>query len=498
MKKSVSKKLPGILITCLFFIAVTLFTVMLIRTKIVPTKLLLIAIGVFLILTVCVYFLTCNTKRTKTMIFGCILVFLVLVVMLVGAHYLNSTITTLDKISNVNVEIAEVGIYVSQDDAAQNTADLTGYRFGILETMDRANTDKTLAELETTLGTGLNVTAYPGITNLVDALLVDGSVDTLVFNSAYLDVLKELEDYSDKANQLRLVHAEEVEIIVESATEATEPVEENPLINLIIPEVGKKDNSFAMYISGIDSHGGLNALGRSDVNILAVINPDTRQVLLVSTPRDFYVPLPISDGYPDKLTHAGIYGVDVSVGTLEMLYGIDIDYFFRVNFSGFEKIIDALGGITVHSDYTFNAMGLYYIQEGENYLNGAQALAFARDRYSFSEGDRQRGRNQMEVIKGVIHRAVSPALLTNYTAIMDSVAGTFETSMPYDKIAELVRNQLDEGGSWNVVSYSVDGFGDYQIPYSLGLYAYVMVPDQATVDTAKAKIEQVINGEIIS
>ena len=498
MNKKITKKLPGILITCLFFIAATLFTVMLIRTKIVPTKLLLIAIGVFLVLTVCVYFLTCNTKRTKTMIFGCVLVFLVLAVMMVGAYYLNSTITTLDKISNVNVEIAEVGIYVRNDDPAQSTADLTGYRFGIAETMDRANTDKTLAELENTLGTALQVTAYPGIPNLVDALLEEGSVDVLVFNSAYLDVLNELEGYGDKVKQLRLVHTEEVEVVVEATVEATKPANENTLIDLIVPEVEKKNNTFAMYISGIDSHGSLNALGRSDVNILAVINPDTRQVLLVSTPRDFYVPLPISDGYPDKLTHAGIYGVDVSMGTLEMLYGIDIDYFFRVNFSGFERIIDALGGVTVYSDYTFTALGKYYIQEGENYLNGAQALAFARDRYSFAEGDRQRGKNQMQVIKAVINKAVSPALLTNYTAIMDSVAGSFETSMPYDKIAELVRKQLDEGGSWNVVSCSANGYGDYQIPYSLGLYAYVMVPDQATVDAAKTKIEQVYNGEILS
>ena len=257
-----------------------------------------------------------------------------------------------------------------------------------------------------------------------------------------------------------------------------------------------KDRVFTMYISGIDSRSGLIAKSRSDVNIIATVNVDTRQVLLISTPRDFYVPLPISNGIPDKLTHAGIYGIDVSMGTLEMLYGTEIDYYFRVNFSGFEKIIDALGGITVHSDYTFTAGGYNYY-EGENTLNGAEALRFARERKSFSSGDRQRGKNQMAVIEAVIQKAMSPAILAGYMDIMESVSGSFETSMPYDVIAELVRDQLDKGGSWNIVSYSVDGTGDNQIPYSMSTSAYVMIPDQSTVDAAIAKIQQVKNGEIL-
>lgn len=258
-----------------------------------------------------------------------------------------------------------------------------------------------------------------------------------------------------------------------------------------------------MYLSGIDSRSGLISKSRSDVNILAVINPDTRQVLLVSTPRDFYVPLPISNGVPDKLTHAGIYGVDVSIGTLEMLYGIDIDYYFRVNFSGFERIVDALDGVTVYSDVAFTSSKYsspdktYYFTEGRNDLDGAAALVFARERYAFSDGDRRRGEHQMAVIKAVMEKAMSPTLLTNYTAIMESVSGSFETSMPYEKIAELVRNQLDNGGSWNIVSASVNGTNDYRVPYSLSTEAYVMIPDQATVDAAKLKIQQVYDGEFV-
>ena len=184
------------------------------------------------------------------------------------------------------------------------------------------------------------------------------------------------------------------------------------------------------------------------------------------------------------------------MGTLEMLYGTEIDYYFRVNFSGFKKIIDALGGVTVYSEYGFST-NTHSFSQGENYLNGDAALAFARERYSFSGGDRQRGKNQMAVIKAVIEKAMSPAILTGYTDLMESVAGNFETSMPYDMIAELVKDQLDNGGSWNIVSTSVDGTGDTRRPYSLSTGAYVMIPNQETVDAAIAKINQVKNGEIV-
>lgn len=254
---------------------------------------------------------------------------------------------------------------------------------------------------------------------------------------------------------------------------------------------------FSVYISGIDSRSGLIAKSRSDVNIVATVNTETRQVLLVSTPRDYYVPLPISNGQPDKLTHAGIYGIDCSMGTLEMLYETEIDYYFRVNFSGFEGIVNALGGITVDSEVAFSS-GDYSFVQGENYMDGAAALTFARERYAFASGDRQRGKNQMAVIKGVINKAISPALLTNYTSILESVAGSFEASIPYDVLAALVKQQLSDGGEWNIVSYSVDGTGASKKPYSLSTNAYVMEPDYNTVNQAIAMMEQVKNGEILS
>ena len=495
MNKNLRRRFPCILITSLLFIALFMFMGILISTKIVPSKFLLIIGGLFLLVTLCVFLLTWDTRRLKSFVFGCVIMILVLIILVIGSSYLNRAVETLDRITTVDVETAEVGVFVRQEDSATDISELVGYRFGIMEELDRENTNKAVSLLEEELGTNLDILEYPGLVEMADAIVTDKNVDVLIFNTAYFDMLSEMDGYADIASQLRLIHTQTIETKIESINKAENNWSILDALGSSQEEV--KNNTFAMYISGIDSRSGLISKSRSDVNILAVINPDTRQILLVSTPRDFYVPLPISNGVPDKLTHAGIYGVDVSMGTLEMLYDIEIDYYFRVNFSGFEQIIDALDGVTVYSDVAFTALNKHYIREGENHLYGEAALAFSRERYAFSDGDRKRGENQMKVIKAVIEKAMSPTLLTNYASIMESVSGSFETSMPYDKIAELVRNQLDNGGSWNIVSTSVNGTGDYKVPYSMSSEAYVMIPDQTTVDAAKAKIQQVYNGEFV-
>lgn len=312
-------------------------------------------------------------------------------------------------------------------------------------------------------------------------------MDAIVLNTAYLELFDEMEGYEGVESRLRQIDLRrvETEIVVPESTPAPEGTA-SPAETL--------DKIYTIYISGSDTRYGLNTVGRSDVNILAVVNTSTKQVLLVSTPRDYYVPLSISNGVPDKLTHAGIYGIDVSIGTIEMLYDLDIDYYFRLNFTGFVDIVDALGGVTVYNDIGFTREGFTY-NEGYITLNGAQALGFARERYSFTTGDVQRGINQMRLISGILRKALSPDILTRYTSILQSVDGAFEMNIPYDEIAAVVRNQLDTGGDWSIVRYNVTGWNDSQIPYSMSQYAYVMQPDYATVDKAKELIARVKNGE---
>ena len=494
MKKLFSGRIPGLMITVLLTIAVTLFMAILIQTKLLPAKLLLLAGGIFLLFVLSVFLLTKDARRTGALITGSVMTMVLLITLMVGTPYLTKAVNTLGSMTNVNVEMADVGVYVKNDSSVQEVNELSGKTMGIMSVLDRANTDKALEEMQLAVATA----EYAGISELADGLL-SGEVDAIVLNNAFLDLLTETEGYENILDEIREIHTQKTETAIENADDETK--DKWNILDLFGKEdeeaQKRNDRVFTMYISGIDNRGGLIAKSRSDVNILATVNVDTRQVLLVSTPRDFYVSLPISNGQPDKLTHAGIYGVDVSIGTLEMLYGVDIDYYFRVNFAGFEKIIDSMGGVTVNSDYAFTTGGGYSFQKGENHLNGAQALAFSRERKSFSEGDRQRGKNQMAVIKAVINKAMSPAILSSYADIMESVSGSFETSMPYDVIAELVRDMLDKGGSWNIVTYSVNGSGDTRKPYSMSTNAYVMIPNQETVDTAIEKINQVMNGEIL-
>ncbi len=250
---------------------------------------------------------------------------------------------------------------------------------------------------------------------------------------------------------------------------------------------------FLVYLSGVDSRGDLNEKSRSDVNIIAAVNPVTKQVVLVNTPRDYYVPLAGHDGAMDKLTHAGLYGVDCSMQTLGGLYGVQIPYYLKMDFEGFIGIIDALGGIDVTVDEGFTTVGSpnYYdpvtLQPGVNHLNGAQALAFARERHAFANGDVQRGINQMKVIQAAMEKAKSPAVLVGYSGIMSSVADSFVTNLSSDQIRALVKMQLAEGGDWQVSSFTVTGTGGTSTScYSAkGSSLYVMQPDEASVAQAQ-------------
>jgi LCP family protein required for cell wall assembly len=255
---------------------------------------------------------------------------------------------------------------------------------------------------------------------------------------------------------------------------------------------GDVSKPFAVLISGIDTYGDISTTSRSDVNILAVVNPRTHNVLLVNTPRDYYVQLHGTTGVKDKLTHAGLYGVDMSVNTIEDLYGIDIKYNVRINFSSLESMVNTLGGVDVDSAYNFSAGG-YTFNQGVNHLDGKQALAFSRERHSFEGGDRTRGENQMQVIKAIISKISSPATILKYQQILGSLQGTFQTNMSTDDLTTLVRNQIDTLSKWNVTSTNVDGAGSRAVTYSMGSQSlYVMIPDQASVNSAKNAINQTL------
>ena len=259
---------------------------------------------------------------------------------------------------------------------------------------------------------------------------------------------------------------------------------------------------FVVYLSGVDNRGELTEKARSDVNILAVVNPKTKRVALINTPRDYYVDLAGTDS-KDKLTHAGLYGVETSMATLGNLYGVNVEHYIRINFAGFINIIDAIGGVDVYSDQAFTSVGSpgYYdpttFAEGWNHLDGKSALAFARERHAFASGDIQRGINQMKVIDAMMNKLKSPTVLMSFSKLMDAVSDCFVTSLSQEQISALVRMQLASLSDWDIQSYTVTGTsGKSSQCYSAkGQSLYVMKPDENSVNQAKELIASVLGGE---
>lgn len=501
-KRPETDKLPGLVITIIFSVVELIFFFMLLWTKLVPTNLSLVGAITLIVLVALIGVMVHRKKRKVSFVIGTVIAVLIAALLIFASIYLGMTKSALSKITGIKTQISEMAVFVRAEDSARSLQDAKEYSFGILASLDRDNTDTVVKGLNEELGSDIVTAEYTGLTDLVDALL-DEEVGAIILNKAYLDVIEEIEGYEELESEIRELVSKTVEVEIPTKQQGTSnSSNDSNSSNNDSPNsvVENPENVYCIYVGGSDTRGSLNSTGRNDVNIIITFNTKTREMLVLSTPRDYYVPLSISGGARDKLTHAGIYGFDVSRETLEMLYGVDIDYTFRVNFTGFQDIIDALGGVTVHSDYTFTSSNVsgYSFVEGDNYMNGAQALAFARERYAFASGDIQRGKNQMAVIKGVINKVTSPSILASYSSLLSTLDGCFQTDVPYDLVAELVREQLSDGTSWHVVSYNVTGTGDSQIPYSMSQYAYVMWPDEATVEHAKELMRQVRDGEVVS
>ena len=482
--------IPGAVITIIVIMLSVVFMGLLAMTKMIPTIYMLIIGIVLAVIAAIIWLLVWHTRYTGRFIGGTVLAVIMIAILAFGGFYINKTRSAISSISGETTEVTQMAVYVKSDDAADSVEATAGYTYGILSSLDRENTDGAVAHLNSEFGTEVQTKEYAGLTELADGIL-NGEVNAMLLNSGYLSVYEDMDGYTDFSTKIKEVGTVDVESTIQSAEEST------PIEPITTANGGKV---YTIYLSGIDTRGEMTAKSRSDVNIIATVNTDTHEILLVSTPRDYFVPLSISGGAPDKLTHAGIYGIDVCMDTLGMLYDIDINYYFRINFGGFVKVIDALGGITVNSDYDFDSKNIlgYHFNKGENYVNGEQALIFARERYAFQEGDRQRGKNQMEVIRGVVKKALSPEILTSYSSILSSLDGCFGTNITYEEIAQILQQQLTNGGDWTIVSYSVNGTGATEKPYSMSQKAYVMVPDYNTVDKAKSLMEKVRNGEVVT
>lgn len=413
------------------------------------------------------------------------------VVMIYGTVAAGAVQSALNKISGIMVEKQVTAVIVMKEDDATELGDTRGYKFGILANRDQENTQKLLSAMQESMGQ-IDTKEYETPAAMADALY-DDEIQAIILNEGYISLLTEQEPYSDFSDRTKIIY--------EYVTKHE--------ITSIKPSGSITKQPFVIYCSGSDERDSdINAKSRSDVNILAVVNPKTRQILLINTPRDYYLPLAFN-GELDKLTHAGMYGVQESMAVLDNLYGTKTSYYGRINFWGLIDIVDALGGIDVYSDYAFDAAAgdvegygyrSFSFSEGWNHLEGQEALAFSRERYSFSDGDNQRGKNQMKVIQAIIEKATSPSVLAKYQDLLKAVSDNFITNISYDQISSLVQMMQKDGASWNIQTMSAtQGSGDTMQPcYSAyGELLYVMPPDYDSVNRIREVIDQVMNGEEI-
>jgi len=414
---------------------------------------------------------------------GKVISVLISIILVAGIYYVHQGNDALRAFAGggVTTMVENVVVAVRTDDPAETLQDAAHYNFGVQYATGADSTVDAIAAINNALGAAITKTEYPSLFEQVHGLL-SGEVQAIIYNEAFGNILEEI--HPGFLDEIRVIALEQIVTEVEG----------------MAADIEVTDETFAIFISGIDAFGVIEN-GLSDVNMLMLVNPTTHQILLVNTPRDYYIPFPgITGGRRDKLTHAGIYGVHTSMAALEELYGIDIPFYVRVNFTAFINVIDALGGIDVYSAHAFTTRyGRVPVSRGWNQFNGHQALEFSRERFSLPDGDLDRGANAQAVITAILRRAMSPAILTGATTILNSIASDMDTNMTIEQIQELIRTQLSDGPSWNIKSMAADGtFSSSTTTFSMpGPSLFVIIPDQASVDLVREQIAALQRGEIL-
>ena len=465
--------------------------------------------GLFVLLVGVMLFWKGKKAGKGRRIVACVLAILMIGSCAVITTVANDVLKTLNATNSQEDGKAVRAVYVLKDSKVRSLEDTKGFTYGYVKYYDEACTQQVLEEVERKTDGNFSTAGYTNAFLMAKALQ-EGRIDAMILNGGYLSILEDTEAFSDYSSLVRILAV--VEVQEPEETQPTEPKEE--ILELpeepdqtepSQPEIGEVDyeslQPFMVYVSGSDSYDSEIIMNsRSDVNILAAINPRTKQILLVNTPRDYYVENTSGGGKLDKLTHCGLYGTSCSMKTLGNLYHTDISYYVRINFSGFKKLIDALGGVTVYSDYAFTAITRTPIQEGENHLTGQEALDFARERYTLKGGDNERGKHQMQVITAVIEKATDGStILSNYSDIMASVEGMFSMNIPVEMIGNLMKMQLTDMAKWNIVSYAATGTDAMEECYSVpGMELSVIKPSNASISKAIRLIDMVCEGELLT
>lgn len=484
-------KVFGVIFSILLVAATMYLLFNLVKLNVLPTKLLFLVTVVFVLLDLIFILLLCFATRGAVSKTICI-IFTIAIALgsCMGGYYISKTGSLLSNMTTVSSNSkTTVSVVVKKSSDMKKKNDLAGHSVGVLQNIGTVGSKKVLKDLSKS-GIEMNQTPYESMTDML-AAFYNGEVDSIIINESSRDQITDIEEYAEFDNNTRVVYQTSYEVENTDKANAVSNITTTP---------------FNVLISGSDTRGGFDENGRSDVIMVATVNPKTGTILLTSIPRDFYVETACDaadgcqQGALDKITHTGIHGTNTTKRTVEKLLGIEINYTFKVGFDTVTDIVDAIGGIDVNVEPGYECNNFLHapglsVHAGVNHLNGEQALGYARERYAYTEGDRQRTKNQQQVLMGIVNKVTSPAIVTNYASIMDSMANTFSTTMSNDEITSLIKYQLNKNPKWKIEQSMVDGTGDTQMCAELGNAAYVMVPDESTVTKASNKINAVMQGK---
>ena len=453
-----------------------------------PLEYFLVFISLIIIIDLIVIYLILSKGHIKNVIGG-FLALILIVIMTLGINYGLNTMDFLKSFGFSDYKTESYSVLVLSSSKFKSVSDLKNKTIGYLSKDNNEGLSKVVDKIKK------KINYKEKIEEDVDSLitsLINEKVDAIVIDDARLDILKE-ENNEDAMIKLEGYFNKQKALMEDSKeyfdSYDTDDIKMQANYDTDIDNV--RNSSFNIYVSGIDTYGSINKVSRSDVNILITVNPVTKEILLTNIPRDYYVKLHKNGEY-DKLTHAGIYGIDESINTLEDLFDTKINYYVKVNFTSLVDIVDALDGITVTSPYSFVSQDGYSYVKGDNIIDGKKALSFARERKSFKEGDRTRGENQQRVLTALINKAMSPKIITNYTNLLTSLKGKFVTNISDEDITKLIKMQLKNNSSWTIKSISVNGTDAMDYVYSYNkTKLYVMKPDYETVNNAKEQIKKV-------
>lgn len=485
-EQSKFSKILSILLSVALVISSFYLLYQVIRLNVLPSKFLFpLTIGVVVLDAIFVLLLVYFNKNLVSKIICVVLTLLVCAASCFGGYYISKTHSVLSNITTVSKHAKNtMSVIVKESSDIQNKSQLNGLSVGSLR-LNEQGSKKALKELSKD-GIALNQTEYDSLSALLEAFY-NGQVDSIIINESSRNQILDMEAYSNFDSNTRVVYQTSYKVKNNDSATSVSDITSKP---------------FNVLISGSDTRGGFDENGRSDVIMVATVNPKSHTILLTSIPRDFYVTTACDEGDGcmqgalDKITHTGIHGTNTTKRTVEQLLGIEINYTFKVGFDTVTELVDVLGGVDVYVEPGYaTTTSSFSVHEGLNHLNGQQALAYARERYSYEEGDRQRTKNQQQVLMGIVREATKPSVITNYAAIMDTMANTFSTTMSNDEITALIKYQLNNNPTWNMEQYMVDGTGDTLMCAELGDAAYVMIPDQSTVKLAKDKISAVLAGK---